>query len=356
MAAPSPYKVPLTDARFIAFERLRALAAHALERGGLPTPDAELAADVLAAADLRGVESHGVSNMLRVYLEDLAAGRINPRPEWRVVREAPSTATVDSDRGLGLVVVPRAMRLAIQKARQTGVGMVTINNGRHLGMAAYHAMLALPHDMIGVCTTAVQPRVVPTFGRIPRLGTNPIALAAPAGAEPPFVFDAATSVVPANALRNARRLGTVVPGGLMAAEDGTPITTPGQVLDDAERLLPLGSIFETGSHKGYGLGSIVEILCGVLSGGGFAVRHSYNHANHFVAALDIAAFVDVATFKADLDDFLRTLKSTPPAPGHERVLVAGQLEWEAQQQRSQHGIPLHPDVLAWLERVGGGPA
>ncbi|MCH8109414.1 MAG: Ldh family oxidoreductase, partial [Chloroflexi bacterium] len=147
---------------------------------GVPDKDCELAADVLVTSDLRGVDSHGVSNMLRVYVNGYNEGSLNPRPNWRILRETPATANIDSDTGLGIIVVPKAMEIAIEKAKKVGVGMVTIRNARHLGMASYHAMMALEHDMIGTCMTSCPPGVLPTFGAEPRLGTNPIALAAPA--------------------------------------------------------------------------------------------------------------------------------------------------------------------------------
>ncbi len=161
--------------------------------------------------------------MLRAYVSGYNSGEINARPDWRIVRQTPATANVDSDAGLGIIVTPRAMEIAIEKARNVGLGMVTVSNGRHLGMASYHAMMALEHDMIGVCMTGCPPSVLPTFGAEPRLGTNPIALAAPAGEEPPFVFDAATSVVAGNKLGLASRLGVDLLPGWVADLDGTPL-------------------------------------------------------------------------------------------------------------------------------------
>ena len=309
--------------------------------------DAALAADAVVMADLRGVDSHGVSNMLQAYLEHYADGTDNPRPNWRVVRERASIANIDADRGLGLVIAPRAMEIAIAKARETGVGVVTVHNAGHLGMAAYHAMLALPHDMVGVCMTAAGARMAPTFGREARLGTNPIAVAAPAGEEPAFVLDMATSVVPVNKLRNAYRMGNVLPPGHITDAEGRPIMEP--VTAPAEYLLlPLGSTREQGSHKGYGLASVVELLCSIMSGAGFATSLPRTHYRHFVAAYDIDAFSDVGEFKRNMDDFIRDLKSTPPAAGQERVMVAGQPEWEMLEERTAKGIPLHKEVVAWF--------
>ena len=177
--------------------QLRQTVVHIFEKMKLPSEDCHLAADVLVTADLRGVESHGVSNLLRNYVRSYQQGTNNPNPQWRVTRETPSTATIDCDHGLGIIVAPKAMDLAIEKAKKVGIGMVTMRNGGHMAMASYHAMRALRHDMIGLCMTACVPDMFPTFGAEPRLGTNPIALAAPADKEAPFVFDAATTVVAA---------------------------------------------------------------------------------------------------------------------------------------------------------------
>jgi L-2-hydroxycarboxylate dehydrogenase (NAD+) len=345
------FKVRPDDAFFVRAEPLAQTVTSLLEKTGMSTEDAALAADVLVQADLRGVETHGVSNMLRVYIERLRNGSYNPRPNVRTVRQSPATATLDSDWGLGVVTAPRAMALAIDKAKTVGVGMVSVGNGRHLGMSAYHAMLALPHDMIGICTTAVGPYMVPTWGREPRMGTNPIAVAVPCGDEPAFVFDAATTAVAGNKINNARRLGAVIPPGLIADSDGVPIMDALPVPKSDVRLLPLGSTYEAGSHKGYGLACVVEVLGSILSGSQVGFMAGSGAANHFLAALDIAAFADVPTFKHDMDEFVRGLKATPPAAGRDRVVVAGQLEWETQQQRRAHGIPLHPEVIEWFDQA-----
>ena len=329
---------------------LRNTAASIFEKLNVPPEDAWLAADVLVTADLRGVESHGVSNMLREYVAGYNQGQINPNPRWRVVRESLATANVDSDAGLGIIVAPKVMEIAIDKARNTGVGMVTISNGRHLGMAAYHAMMALKHDMIGVCMTGCPPIVLPTFGAESRIGTNPIAVAAPAKEEPPFVFDAASSVVAGNKIRIAQRLGIMLPAGWVGDDDGNPIMEAIET-PPTYQLLPLGSTREGGSHKGYGLACVVDILSGILSGTGFGMVPGRPNFSHFVGAYNIEAFTDVDRFKDLMDDFLRSLKATPPAPGHERVLVAGQPEWETQKERLANGIPLHKEVIQWFEDI-----
>ena len=217
------FRVNLDEATMVPGDDLKSVTAAVLQKMGVPRDDAALGADVLVLADLRGVDSHGVSNMLRSYVNGYTSGQINPNPQMTIVRETPATASIDSDRGLGIITTPKAMDIAIEKAAAVGIGMVTLGNARHLGMASYHAMLALEHDMIGVCMTSCPPSVVPTFGAEPRLGTNPIAIAVPSRHEAPFVFDAATSTVAGNKVGIARRLGVKLEPGWLADSEGTPI-------------------------------------------------------------------------------------------------------------------------------------
>jgi len=305
------------------------------------------------------VETHGVSNMLRSYVNGYNDGSINPHPNWKIVRETPATANIDSDRGLGTIIAPKAMEIAIEKAKNVGVGMVTIRNGRHLGMASYHAMMALDHDVIGLRMTSCPPSVLPTFRAEPSLGTNPIAMAAPADKEPPFVFDAATSTVAGNKLGLARRLGHDLVGGWVADSDGVPIMEdvpppqPGYEGKASSYLLPVGSTREMGSHKGYGFACIVDILGGVLSGGGYGVSPGRPNFGHYVAAYSIEAFMDTAEFKRTMDEWIHMLESTKPAPGHDRVLYAGRPEAEEETKRKIDGIPLHPEVIEWFQDICG---
>ncbi|MBI4329315.1 MAG: Ldh family oxidoreductase [Chloroflexi bacterium] len=346
------------DAVRVNHENLRKTVANLLVRVNVPEEDAKLGADCLVTADLRGVDSHGVSNMLRYYIDGYMNGSINPRPQWRIVKEAPSAATVDCDRGLGIIIAPKAMDIAIEKAGKTGMAAVTMRNGRHFGMASYHSMRALPHDMIGMALTAVGPSVLPTFGREVRLGTNPVSYAVPAKEMPPFVLDWATSIVAGNKLGIGRRLGASIPGNWIARKDGSIVTEPGPIPERAMPpnaefyILPFGGTREMGSHKGYSLAAMVEILCGVLSGGGFAmIQKERGDARHFVAAYNIASFTPVEEFKKMMDAFLQNLASTPPAVGHDRVIYPGQLEAEESAERSTKGIPLHREVVQWLESI-----
>ncbi|MBI4329316.1 MAG: Ldh family oxidoreductase [Chloroflexi bacterium] len=339
------------DAIRVRHERLRATVAVIFEKLGVPEDDAQLGADCLVMADLRGVDSHGVSNMLKSYVNGYNQGTINPRPRWRIVHEAPSAATIDCDRGLGIMIAPKAMDIAIAKAHTTGVAAVTMGNGRHLGMASYHAMRALSHDMIGMCMTAVGAFILPTFGREPRLGSNPVAYAVPAKEEAPFVMDWATSMVAGNKLEIGRRLKATIPGNWIARRDGSIITEPGPVPAQGEYyLLPFGGTREMGSHKGYSLMALVDILCSILSGSGYATI-TPGMSKHFVGAYNIASFTDVDEFKRSMDAFLQGLKNTPPAVGHDRVIYPGQVEAEEEKERRVKGIPLHREVVQWLEDI-----
>ncbi|MEK7353604.1 MAG: Ldh family oxidoreductase [Chloroflexota bacterium] len=339
--------------------QLRDTVVCIFEKMGVPKDDCRLAADVLVSADLRGVESHGVSNMLRSYVRGYREKTTNPTPHWSILRETPSTTSIDCDAGLGIIIAPKAMEIAIEKAKKVGMGMVTMRNGRHMGMASYHAMLALKHDMIGLCMTSTPPEMLPTFGAEPRLGTNPIALAAPTDKEAPFVYDAATTVVAGNKLGLARRLGVKLPPGWIGDANGTPIMedvdppAPGYEVRSKSSLLPLGSTRELGSHKGYGLAMVVDILSGVLTGGGYGALPGRVGFNHCVAAYNIEAFMDTVEFKRTMDEWLIMLKSTKPAPGYDRVLYPGLPEAEAEVANRAKGIPLHPEVVAWFRTICG---
>jgi LDH2 family malate/lactate/ureidoglycolate dehydrogenase len=315
---------------------------------GMPPEDAELAADCLVTADIRGCETHGVSNMLRVYKKAFEAGKINPTPNWKITHETSAVATIEADGAHGLVMCPRAMDIAIEKAKKVGIGAVTIHNSNHAGMMAYHAMRAMPHDMIGYAITGGGAVMVPTYGAEPRVGAVPHAWAVPADKMPPFVLDISSSSVAANKIQLLKRTGAQLLPGLMADEEGTPIMEV-QDVPDGVRLLPWGSTRELGSHKGYGMAVIGQVFSGILSAGIFGVTDPPGNGTQFVAAYSIDAFRDVAEFKSSMDDFLTYLVETPPAPGHDRVYYAGLPEHEETIVRERDGIPLHREVVEWFD-------
>jgi len=345
----SRLRVPDSIAVRVPQEAMRATVENVFRALGLAEADAALAADVLIWADLRGVDSHGVSNMMPYYVNGLRQGMINPAPAWRVTREAAATATIDSDRGLGLVVGPAAMRMAIEKARLCGVGAVAVANGRHFGAAGYHAAMALEHEMIGLAMTVGGLQVPPTFGSRPMVGLNPLAVAVPARSEAPFVFDASMSATAGNKIRIARRLGVPVGPGWIATPEGTPIMEEREVPEEFQ-VLPLGATRVMGSHKGYSLAMVVDILSGVLSGTGPGFLNTGTASHHFVA-YRIDAFTEPERFLDDMDEYLRALRETPPAPGEERVLYAGLGAYETEQERRELGIPYHPDVVAYYRSL-----
>jgi LDH2 family malate/lactate/ureidoglycolate dehydrogenase len=300
-------------------------------------------------ADLRGVETHGVSNMLRRYVRDYKAGKLDPKPGWRIVRESPGTAVIDAERRLGIIIGPKAMRLAVEKAKQVGVGVVTVFNSGHFGAIGHYAMQAAQQDMVGVCFTGAGLSVVPTFASKPLLGTNPIALAAPARHEAPMLFDAATSAIAGNKIRLAIRLGSPLLPSWVTDKEGTPIMEEKPVFDrDDFFQAPLGGTREQGSHKGYGFALMAEVLSTVLSGAlPTMLMPGSGSKNHF-AAYNIEAFTDLEQFKDTMDQMLETLRTAPPAPGHDRVLYPGLSEAEEVQTRRANGIPLHKEVLQWF--------
>ena len=340
------FQVPDEIAVRIPGDAMRAAVHEIFVRLGMPQDDARRSTDTLLYADLRGIDSHGVSNMLRAYVAGIRGGDINPTPDWKLERDAPAAATIDCDRGLGLTVGPQAMELAMEKARQCGVATVVCNNGRHFGAAAYHAQMALAHDMIGLSMTVGGLLVAPTHGAQAMVGLNPLAIAVPTKTEPPFIFDASMSSVAGNKIRLAQRLGEDLLPGWVATADGAPMMESGPTPDEF-LMLPLGGTREIGSHKGYSLAASIDILSGILAGAGAAV-HRFNGVGHHFTVFNIEAFTDVNEFKQHMDDYLQALRETPTAPGAERVLYAGLEEHEQEIERAEKGIPYHPEVIEWF--------
>lgn len=347
-----------------AYTALQDFAKRVFLQMGCSEADATLASTVLIAADLRGVDSHGIARLPGyVRLADLH--RVNPHPKVQIIHETPSTAVVDGDAGLGLVVAPQAMNIAIQKAQQAGTGWVAIRNSNHFGIAGYHAMLALPHHMIGLCMTNAGPLVAPTFSKDKLLGTNPIAVAVPAGAEPPFVADLATTTAAYGKLEMLQRKQLPAPTGWVQDAAGNPDVDPHAVRQGGA-LLPLGGDREHGSHKGYCLGSIVDIFSGVLSGANYgpwvppfatagfmasAAQLVGAGTGHFVGAMRIDAFRPAAEFKQQMDNWIRTFRKATPVPGAEQVLIPGDPERLLENERRKAGVPLLPSVAESLREL-----
>ncbi len=355
------------EVRVYPVQQLSEFSARVFVHLGLPRPDAELAAGVLALADLRGIDSHGVAR-LHTYFDLLHAGKINPTPELNVVRESASTATIDADNGLGLVIGPKANRIAMEKAGHAGTGWVSVSNSNHYGIAGYYVLEALRHDLIGWSMTTSTKMVAPLWGAERMLGTNPLAIAFPGLEEPPIVIDMATCAAAYGKVEIATRKGEKIPPRWAIDSQGKPTDDPDAMIEGGA-LMPLGSRREDGGHKGYCLAVMVDVLCCVLSGANwgpfappFALRQYEPERSvgkgigHFFGAMQIGAFIDPDEFKRQIDDYIRTFRATRPAPGTDGPLIPGDPEREAEAHRREKGVPLVlpvvEDLLDVSKRTG----
>lgn len=326
-----------------------------LQSVGTPATDAETVADILTRASLMGVDSHGVGNTVR-YAEFIETGVYTVPQRVEVVSESDTTALLSCGNGLGFVAAHRAMQLSIEKARRHGVGMASVRDSHHIGMVGYYPLMAVDQDMIGMAVTNASPSMRPALGARAKLGTNPIAFGAPAGEERPFLLDMATTTVAMGKVLLANRLGLRIPEGWAVDAEGRPLTDPPPVRGDHWSVNPLGNTLEQGAHKGYGLAVVVDILAGVLSGGGFGSQLAHGENMTWTMAIDIGRFRPVDEFKAMMDALIRDLHATPPEAGAERVLVAGDPQWAVEEDRVANGILLHAtrvdELRAFARRRG----
>lgn len=333
-----------------------------LLRMGCPEKDAETITDVLMKGELRGISSHGLLR-IKSYYDLWKSGRINSKPSVSIIHESVSTAVVDGDRSFGMVAARRSMELAIEKAATAGSGWVATRNSNHFGIAGYYAMMALEHDMIGICMTNANASVAPTFSTERMLGTNPIAVAVPAGKEPPFVADFATTPVARGKVVIKEKLGEKLPLGYVQDKEGKPTDDP-SALRMGGAILPLGSDRIHGSHKGYCLGSIVDILSGVASGANFGPfvpaiaaylasgrEEVGKGTGHFFGAIKIDGFMPADEFRDRMDTWIAALRKSSPVEGEEKVLIPGDPEREAEEKLMKEGIYLVPKVVEELKEV-----
>jgi L-2-hydroxycarboxylate dehydrogenase (NAD+) len=336
---------------------LKNFVSAALEKVGVSAADAAIVADVLVAADLRGIESHGVARLESYYVSRIRAGGLDPTPKVTTARETATSILVDAGNGLGHPAAKRTMETILDKAAQTGAAFGAIRNSNHYGIAGYYAMMALDRNMIGIASTNSVRYGAPTFGRDVMLGTNPLAFAIPAKNEPAFVLDFATTTVPKGKLEVYNRKEKKLNPGWAIDSEGHETLDPQVALKGA--LLPLGGFgVEGGGHKGYGLGLLVDILCGVLSGGAFGNDLPLPNdpplpgkISHFFAAFKIDGFRDPEQFKADMDTELRAFKDSAKAPGQDRIYVAGEIEHEKTLYNREHGVPVHVKVWDGLQKM-----
>lgn len=352
----------MPETQTFSLDYLRDFVVRVFAKLDIPEDHAHQAAEILTLSDLRGIDSHGVAR-LRTYVGLLQAGRINPRPQITIVRETASTATIDGDNGLGLVVGPFANDLAMKKAENVGSGWVSVRNSNHYGIAGYYPIQALKRDLIGMSMTNASRIVTPLWGAQGMLGTNPIAIAFPGLEEPPIVIDMATSVVAFGKVEIKKRTNQPLPHGWAIDKTGT-ITDAAEEMIDQGALLPLGTSRETGGHKGYCLASMVDILSCVLSGanwGPFAPPTAIDlprtqeqvgkGLGHFFGAWQIEGFIDPIEFKKQIDHWIRVFRSTRPAPGTDGPLIPGDPERKQEALRRKDGIPLILPVVKDLEAV-----
>lgn len=345
------------------YDYLRDFTLTVFSKIGCPPDQCKLATEVLLNADLRGIDSHGIAR-LSGYIRLWEAKRVNATPEVKIVHESPSTAVVDGDAGLGLVVAPKAMEIAIRKANIAGTGWVAVKNSNHFGIAGHHAMMALPHDMIGIAMTNASPLVAPTFSIERLLGTNPICVAIPADKQPPFVADFATTTAANGKLEILQRKNKEAPIGWIQKKNGDPSTNAHE-LKDGGALIPLGSDREHGSHKGYSLGAWVDIFSAVLSGANYGpwvppfvafldppTDPVGEGIGHFFGAMRIDAFRPAEEFKKHMDNWITRFRSATPVAGVERVLIPGDPEREISAERIRDGIPLNLKVVEDLKELG----
>ncbi|MCE7988814.1 MAG: Ldh family oxidoreductase [Caldilinea sp. CFX5] len=347
--------IPEQDAIRVAADAIQRQVVAILQAIKVPEDHAQITAEILTAASLRGVDTHGVGNVTG-YVQAIENGVYTIPQSVEIVSESATTALLDCGNGLGFVAAHRAMELSIAKARQHGVGMASVCNGHHIGMVGYYPLMAVAQDMIGMAVTNASRSMRPLHGARPRLGTNPIAFGAPADKERPFLLDMATTTVASGKLSLARRLGVPIPPGWAVDAQGVPLTEPPAQRSEEWAQTPLGNTLEQGGHKGYGLAVMVDILAGVLSGGGFSAQLAGGENMTWTMAIDIAAFRPVAEFKAMMDAMIQELHATPPDPGVDRVLVAGDPELDIEAERRAQGIPLHTTqyeaIVATARRVG----
>jgi len=351
------------DTFYADFEEMHEFMRLAFISVGVPEDDSAICADVLIESDKRGIDSHGVGRLKPIYLDRIKAGIQNPVTRLEIVRETPTTVVIDGHNGMGQVIGVTAMRMAIEKAENCGMGMAAVRNSNHYGIAGYYALMAAAKNMIGITGTNARPSVSPTFGVENMFGTNPLTIGFPSDEDFPFILDCATSTAQRGKVEHYARIDKPMPEGWVADNEGRPVTDPHIALEQFASsecaLAPLGGLGEElAGYKGYGYATVVEVLSAALQGGSFLKALSGINENgkprplgigHFFMAVDIRAFIDPVEFKKTTGDILRELRASKKAVGQKRIYTAGEKEHLAYLERSETGIPINPAVRASLE-------
>jgi LDH2 family malate/lactate/ureidoglycolate dehydrogenase len=346
------------------WETITSFVTDAFEKLGVPRDEAEICADVLLESDKRGIESHGVNRFKPIYIDRINIGIQNPVTNYEIIKETPTTAVVDGHDGMGQVIGYKSMKMAIEKAKKYGMGMVAVRNSCHYGIAGYYATMATKEGMIGITGTNARPSIAPTFGVENMLGTNPLTIGLPTDEDFPFVIDCATSITQRGKLEYYSRIGKQTPEGMVIGRDGQAKTDTDQILVDLNTgdaaLAPLGGIGEElAGYKGYGYATVVEILSAALQQGNYlkmltGIQNGKKvpyHLGHFFIAIDTNAFMGVDEFKKTAGDILRELRASEKAPGQDRIFTAGEKEWDVWCERKNSGVPINEAVQKELSSV-----
>ncbi len=354
---------------YVSWSLMEAFLVDAFKGYGVPEEDAKVVVDVLLESDRRGIESHGCNRFKPIYIDRIVDGIQNPVTDFEILRETPTTAVVDGHDGMGQVIGVRSMQMAIEKAKQYGMGMVAVRNSTHYGIAGYYTTMATTAGMIGITGTNARPSIAPTFGVENMLGTNPLTIGLPTDEEFPFVLDCATSITQRGKIEYYARAGKPTPAGQVIGHDGEAMTDSAQILKDLTSgkaaLAPLGGIGEElGGYKGYGYATVVEILSAALQQGSYLkmLMGIGEHGEkvpyglgHFFIAIDTEAFMGLDAFKKTAGDILRALRASEKAPGEERIYTAGEKEYLIWQERKEKGVPLgeavQKEILAVRDKL-----
>lgn len=354
-----------TKTNIVDWKTITDFVVDAFKGYGIPEEDAKVCAAVLLESDKRGIESHGVNRFKPIYLDRIKAGIQNPVTNFEIVKETKTTAVVDGHDGMGQVIGVKSMNMAIEKAKEYGMGMVVARNSTHYGIAGYYATMASQAGCIGITGTNARPSIAPTFGVENMLGTNPLTFGMPTDEEFPFVLDCATSITQRGRIEYYSRIGKSTPSGMVIGRDGKPQTNSDQILSDLNTgkaaLAPLGGIGEElAGYKGYGYATVVEILSAALQQGNFlraltGIGEKGEkvpfHLGHFFIAIDTEAFMGLDSFKKTCGDILRDLRGSVKAPGEDHIYTAGEKEYLVWQERKNSGVPINDAVQKELIKI-----
>jgi L-2-hydroxycarboxylate dehydrogenase (NAD+) len=344
--------------KFIPFAVLEKFMVNVMVKAGIPEADAKIVGDVLLQADKLGFDSHGVNRFKSIYLDRIKEGILNPVTNYKIIKEGPTTAVIDGQNGMGHVIAYNAMKMALEKAKKFGMGMVTVRNSSHYGFAGYYPLMAVRENMIGITGTNARPSIAPTFGVENMLGTNPMTFGIPSDESFPFLLDCATSITQRGKVELYAREGKNLPKGWVIDKNGESKTNSAEVLKDLisgnAALTPLGGVGEeTGGYKGYGYATVVEILSAALQQGSFmkmligskdGKKVPYS-VGHFFIVIDISAFTDPEDFKKTTGNILRELRASKKMPGQTRIYTAGEKENDTWLQRKDKGVPFNTELL-----------